>query len=217
MAAALRVDVWSDVICPWCYIGKRRLEAALRQTGYADRVDVRWHSFQLDPGHPAGKRQPVHDMLAGKYGVPPAQVRAMTRQVSELAAAEGLTYALDRAIAVNTLDAHRLNQLAAGHGLGGQLHERLLRAHLVDGEVLDDAPTLIRLAAEVGLDVDAVRRVLDGDGYAADVAADARAAHRLGATGVPFFVIDDRWRISGAQPVDAFVAALRAAHAAAGA
>jgi predicted DsbA family dithiol-disulfide isomerase len=212
---AVRVDVWSDVICPWCYIGKRRLETALGQLPDTDRVQVRWHSFQLDPSYPRGRREPVHEMLARKARATPEQVRAMTRQVTELAAQEGLTYALDRAIAVNTVDAHRLNQLAARDGLDGQMHERLLRAHLVESAVIDDPATLVRLAAEVGVDAGAAQRVLAGDEYATEVAADARTAQRLGATGVPFFTIDGRWAIAGAQPAGTFTAALRAAFAAA--
>lgn len=211
----VNIDVWSDVICPWCYIGKRRLETALSQHPDADQVRVRWHSFQLDPAYPKGSREPVREMLARKIGATPEQVRAMHRQVSELAAQEGLTYALDRAIAVNTVDAHRLNQLAARHGLDGQMHERLMRAHLVEGAVLDDSATLVRLATEVGVDAGAAARVLASDEYAAEVAADARAARQRGATGVPFFAINDRWGISGAQPAETFAAALRTAFAAA--
>ncbi|MFV2018963.1 DsbA family oxidoreductase [Micromonospora sp. LOL_023] len=211
----VRIDVWSDVICPWCYIGKQRLETALSRHPDADQVRVRWHSFQLDPAHPKGHREPVWEMLARKTGAPPEQVRAMTSQVTELAAAEGLTYALDRAIAVNTVDAHRLNQLAARQGLDGQMHERLLRAHLVEAAVLDDPATLVRLATEVGIDADAAERVLASEEYAAEVTADARAARRLGASGVPFFVLNDRWAISGAQPAEAFASALRTAFAAA--
>ncbi|MDG4775021.1 DsbA family oxidoreductase [Solwaraspora sp. WMMD792] len=209
----VRVDVWSDVICPWCYIGKRRLDTALEQFPDADRVQVRWRSFQLDPTH--GEPLPVPEMLARRTGGSPAQVRAMTQRVSELAAAEGLTYALDRAVSVNTFDAHRLNQFASANGLGGPLHERLMRAHLAEAAVLDDPQTLVRLAVEVGLDRAAAEQVVHGDGYAAEVDADARAARRLGATGVPFFVLNDRWGISGAQPVETFASALRTAHSAA--
>ncbi|MDG4764008.1 DsbA family oxidoreductase [Solwaraspora sp. WMMD406] len=213
--AKVRIHVWSDVICPWCFIGKRRLDTALRGFAHADEVEVRWHSFQLDPHHPQGVRQPVFEMLAEKTGAPPAQVRAMTRQVTELAAAEGLTYALDRAVAVNTRDAHRLTQLAARYGLDGPMHERLMRAHLVEGSLVDDPSTLVRLATEVGLDRDATTRVLSSDEYAADVAADIRAARRVGATGVPYFVINDQWGVSGAQPAETFASALRTAYTAA--
>ncbi|MEU9450852.1 DsbA family oxidoreductase [Streptomyces sp. NPDC048277] len=209
----LRVDVWSDVVCPWCYIGKRRLEAALDRFGHADEVEVHWHSFQLDPAHPRGERRPVFETLAQKTGAPPAQVRAMTRQVTELAAAEGLRYDLERAVAVNTIDAHRLGHLAEAHGLGARMHERLLRAHLGEGEVVDDPDTLVRLGTEVGVPEDEIRRMLAGDAYADAVEADIREARRYGVTGVPFFVLDRTYGLSGAQPADTFLSALRTAHA----
>ena len=208
----LTIDVWSDVVCPWCYIGKRRLETALGRFEHADRVEVRWHSFQLDPTHPKDQRVPVHEMLAKKIGAPAASVLAMTAQVTELAAAEGLTYALDRAVSVNTFDAHRLNQLATHHGLGERMHERLLRAHLVDGEVVDDPDTLVRLGVEVGLPEDDVRQVLAGTKYTGEVNADIREARQLGVTGVPFFALNRTYGIAGAQSAEVFLAALRRAH-----
>ncbi|TMR13302.1 DsbA family oxidoreductase [Nonomuraea turkmeniaca] len=209
----MRIDIWSDVVCPWCYIGKRRLESALARFEHADEVDVHWHSFQLDPSHPKGHREPVFDTLAKKVGAPPAQVRQMTGQVTELAAAEGLTYALDRAISVNTIDAHRVSHLAAKHGLGGQMHERLLGAHLGEGEIVDDPDTLVRLAAEVGVPEDETRKVLASDAYADAVQADIREARGLGITGVPFFVLNRAYGVSGAQPADTFLSALRTARA----
>ncbi|WP_342779321.1 DsbA family oxidoreductase [Nonomuraea turkmeniaca] len=211
--SSLRIDIWSDVVCPWCYIGKRRLESALARFEHADEVDVHWHSFQLDPSHPKGHREPVFDTLAKKVGAPPAQVRQMTGQVTELAAAEGLTYALDRAISVNTIDAHRVSHLAAKHGLGGQMHERLLGAHLGEGEIVDDPDTLVRLAAEVGVPEDETRKVLASDAYADAVQADIREARGLGITGVPFFVLNRAYGVSGAQPADTFLSALRTARA----
>ncbi|MFD8867224.1 DsbA family oxidoreductase [Streptomyces sp. NPDC059590] len=211
--SALRIDVWSDVVCPWCYIGKRRLESALDRFDHADQVEVHWHSFQLDPAHLKGHRRPVFETLAQKTGAPIAQVRAMVQQVTDLAAAEGLTYDLERAVSVNTIDAHRLSHLAAAHGLGDRMHERLLRAHLCEGEVVDDRDTLVRLGAEVGVPEDETRRVLDGDTYDDAVQADVREARRYGATGVPFFVLNRAYGVSGAQSVDTFLSALRTAHA----
>ncbi|MEV6589070.1 DsbA family oxidoreductase [Streptomyces acidicola] len=209
----LRIDVWSDVVCPWCYIGKRRLESALGRFEHADEVEVHWHSFQLDPAHPKGLQRPVFETLAEKTGAPPAQVRAMTRQVTELAAAEGLRYDLERAVSVNTIDAHRLSHLAAAHGLGVEMHERLLHAHLGEGEVVDDQDTLVRLGVEVGVPEGEIRRMLAGDAYAEAVEADFREARRYGATGVPFFVLNRAYGVSGAQPADTFLSALRTAHA----
>ncbi|MFC4562210.1 DsbA family oxidoreductase [Nocardiopsis mangrovi] len=212
VSGRLRIDVWSDVVCPWCYIGKRRLEAALARFEHGEAAELHWHGFQLDPAHPRGLRRPTTQTLAQKTGAPPDQVRAMTRRVSELAAAEGLAYDLERAVSVNTLDAHRLARLAAGHGLGGPMHERLLAAHLGEGEIVDDTDTLVRLGAEVGVPGDEARRVLEGDAYADAVAADLNEARRLGITGVPFFVVNGTHGVSGAQEVETFLSALRAAY-----
>lgn len=209
------IEVWSDVVCPWCYLGKRRLERALAGFEHAGEVEVVWRSFQLDPSHPKGVRQPVHQMLAAKYGGTIDQARAMSERVKGLAAQEGLAYDFDRAISVNTFDAHRMTQLAKAHGRGAEMHERLLRAHLVEGELVDDADTLVRLGAEVGVPADEARRVLAGDEYADAVEEDIREARTLHVTGVPFFALDRRYGIAGAQSVEAFAAALRTAAGAA--
>jgi predicted DsbA family dithiol-disulfide isomerase len=209
------IEVWSDVVCPWCYLGKRRLERALAGFEHAGEVEVVWRSFQLDPSHPKGVRQPVHQMLAAKYGGTIDQARAMSERVKGLAAQEGLAYDFDRAVSVNTFDAHRMTQLAKAHGRGAEMHERLLRAHLVEGELVDDADTLVRLGAEVGVPADEARRVLAGDEYADAVEEDIREARTLHVTGVPFFALDRRYGIAGAQSVEAFAAALRTAAGAA--
>jgi predicted DsbA family dithiol-disulfide isomerase len=209
------IEVWSDVVCPWCYLGKRRLERALAGFEHAGEVEVVWRSFQLDPSHPKGVRQPVHQMLAAKYGGTIDQARAMSERVKGLAAQEGLAYDFDRAVSVNTFDAHRMTQLAKVHGRGAEMHERLLRAHLVEGELVDDADTLVRLGAEVGVPADEARRVLAGDEYADAVEEDIREARTLHVTGVPFFALDRRYGIAGAQSVEAFAAALRTAAGAA--
>jgi predicted DsbA family dithiol-disulfide isomerase len=209
------IEVWSDVVCPWCYLGKRRLERALAGFEHAGEVEVVWRSFQLDPSHPKGVRQPVLQMLAAKFGGSTDQVRAMTDRVKGLAAQEGLAYDFDRAVSVNTYDAHRVTHLAKKHGLGGEMHERLLRAHLIEGEPVDDADVLARLAAEVGVPADEARQVLAGDEYTSDVEEDIREARTLGVTGVPFFALDRTYGISGAQPVEAFASALRTARDAA--
>lgn len=205
----MQIEIWSDVVCPWCYIGKRRLEKALTQSEMVDEVEVVWRSFQLDPAHLKGVREPVYEHLAKKIGGSAAQVRAMTDRVKALGAEEGLAYDFDRAVSVNTFDAHRLTHLAKAHGLGGAMHERLLGAHLCDGELVDDTDTLIRLGAEVGVPADEARQVLAGDTYTREVEEDIRQARMIGVNGVPFFVLDRRYGISGAQPVEAFLSALR--------
>ncbi|MEJ3742905.1 DsbA family oxidoreductase [Actinomycetes bacterium KLBMP 9797] len=212
----MRIEVWSDIVCPWCYIGKRRLEKALAAFDHADEVEVVWRSFQLDPSFARGSRQPTFEYLAKKFGSSAGEVRTMTDRVKTLAAQDGLAYDFARATMVNTFDAHRLTHLAKAHGVGGEMHERLMRAHLIEGEVVDDADTLVRLAAEVGVPTDEASRVLAGDEYTGDVEGDIQQARALGVTGVPFFVLDRAYGISGAQPVEAFLSALRTAHDQAG-
>lgn len=204
---AVKIEVWSDIVCPWCYIGKRRLESAL--AGFDHPVEVEWRSFQLDPTVPKDYAGPVYEALREKTGRSTAEVREMTAHVSELAAAEGLTYDFDHSVMVNTFDAHRLTHLAKAQGLGGEMHERLLRAQLVEGATLNDVDTLVRLSEDIG--VEGAHRVLTSDEYAADVENDIREARMLGATGVPFFVLDRRYGVSGAQPVEAFASALKTA------
>ena len=209
------VEVWSDVACPWCYIGKRRFERALAGFDGAADVDVTWRSFQLDPSIPPGTRVNHDKMLADKYGVSAEQVRAMNDRVVGLAAVEGLEYHFDRYVTVNTLDAHRMSHLARSQGLGPEMHERLFRAQFVEGAVLDDPDTLVRLAVEVGVDEAAAREVAESDAYADEVAGDIREAKMLGVSGVPFFAIDRRFGISGAQPTELFASALEQAREAA--
>ncbi|RKS08854.1 putative DsbA family dithiol-disulfide isomerase [Nocardiopsis sp. Huas11] len=211
----MRVDVWSDIVCPWCFIGKRRLEAALERFDHAGQVELVWHSYQLDPGFPRGRSEPVYASLAARMRASTEQVRAMTEQVAQVAAKEGLDYDLAGALMVNTLDSHRLVHLARERGLDGAVMDRLLLAQLVQARDLSDAETLVELVAQVGVDAGAARRVLRGEDFTEQVAQEAEQARRLGATGVPFFVMDGAFGVSGAQPVEAFVSALDKAYAAA--
>ncbi|HLJ81932.1 MAG TPA: DsbA family oxidoreductase [Ktedonobacterales bacterium] len=198
----MHVEIWSDVVCPWCYIGKRRFESALAQFRHRDDVTVTFRSFQLDPTAPRDTDVTVNERLAGKYGVSQAQAAAMNERVSALAAQEGLDYHLENARYANTFDAHRLLHLAAAHDRQQEVKERLLRAYFTEGAAIGDPETLVRLVAEAGIDVDEARAVLDGDAYADDVLADERQARALGITGVPFFVVDEKYGVSGAQPPD---------------
>jgi len=212
--AGVLVEIWSDIVCPWCYIGKRRLETALGAFEHAGDVELVWRSFQLDPSVPRGTTEPVYDALAKKFGGSKDQVKAMTAQVAEIAEAEGLHYDFARAVSINTFDAHRLIHLAKAHGLGAQAHERLMRANLIEGETLD-TPSLVRLGAEIGVPAAEAQRVLDGDDYTADVEDDIRQARAYGASGVPFFVLNQAYGVSGAQSADVFLQALRTAYDAA--
>ena len=204
----MRVEIWSDVICPWCYIGKRQFEKALQDFEHRDQVDVVHRSFQLDPTSPRGVTVDVTDMLADKYGMSPEQAVQMNRQMEERAAGVGLEYHLEGGRAGNTADAHRLVHLAAKHGLQDTIVEALYKAHFTDGRSIFDHDSLVRIVEEAGLDAAAARETLASTTFTADVEADQREARDLGANGVPFFVIDRRYGISGAQPPEAFTEAL---------
>ncbi|GGK78068.1 DsbA family oxidoreductase [Ornithinimicrobium pekingense] len=212
----MRIDVWSDIACPWCYIGKRRLESALEGFEHADEVEVVWRSFELDPSAPVPPVETSTVALARKYGGGPEQIAQMQERVSELAAAEGLDYRLDRTLHLNTRDAHRLLHLAlqvGGPQLQGSLKEALLEAYFVQAKDVTDQVLLEEIAVSAGLDTGAVRRVLSGDDFDAEVGADVDQARAYGASGVPFFVVDGRYGISGAQPTEVFAGAVERAWA----
>ncbi|HEX8770901.1 MAG TPA: DsbA family oxidoreductase [Acidimicrobiales bacterium] len=198
----MRVDIWSDVVCPWCYVGKRRLEDALARFDHAADVDVVWRAFELDPSAPATYEGDNVDRLARKYGVPRAQAEAMNERVTRIADEEGLTFRLDIARPGNTLDAHRLLHLGADRGVQDVLKEQLLAAYQTRGEAIGDHDVLVRAAVAAGMDEGEVRDVLNSDRYTDEVRADENAAREIGATGVPFFVFDGRYAVSGAQPSD---------------
>lgn len=204
----MRVDIWSDIVCPWCYLGKRRFERALDAfEGRAD-VEVVHRSFQLDPARPKGHTQHRREMLMSKYHLSAAQVETMDARMEQTAAAEGLEYHLGDGVTGNTFDAHRLLHLAADRGRQDATLERFYRAYFTEGRSLFEDDSLAALAVESGLDAAGVGRVLAGDDYAAAVVADVREAHALGANGVPFFVFDNRFGVSGAQATDVFAQVL---------
>lgn len=206
----LSIDVWSDVVCPWCYVGKRRLEAALQQFEHRDSVDVRWHSFELDPSAPLVHENPggQAERLARKYDTTVPAAQEMLDRMTRTAAEDGIEMHFERIRGGNTFDAHRLLHFAAKHGKQDALKERLMRATFTEGEPIAFRETLVKLAAEVGLDADAARTMLLGDTYADAVRADERQAAALGIRGVPFFMIDGKYGLSGAQPADVLRAAL---------
>jgi predicted DsbA family dithiol-disulfide isomerase len=197
----MEIEIWSDLVCPWCYIGKRRLEKALAGFPQRERIRLAWRSFQLDPQAPHEARESVSAMLARKYGVSLAEAEAMNARVSALAAQEGLTFHLEQARYGNTFDAHRLLHLAAAHDLTQALAERFFRAYFSEGAALSEPETLRRLAGEVGLPAEEIELVLHSSAYAEAVHEDERRAQELGVQGVPFFLFAGRYAVSGAQPV----------------
>ena len=210
----MRIDIWSDVVCPWCYIGKRRLETALSTFEHADDVEVVWHSFMLDPGAPAEPSESTSVMLARKYGQSPEGARQMQDQVEAVAAEEGLVFRLSETLHLNTLDAHRLIHLALHDGgpqLQGRVKEALLAAYFTQARNMADQAELRTVAVGAGLDPAAVDRVLASTEHADEVWADIEQAQAFGATGVPFFVVDNRFGVSGAQPAEAFTQVLERA------
>src|SRR3954447_21885461 len=207
----LTVEIWSDVVCPWCYIGKRRFEAALGRFEHAGEVTVMWRSFELDPEAPRVAEGTATERLAAKYGMSLERARQLHAEMTARAAADGLDFRFDLARGGNTFDAHRLIHLAATSGHQAAAEERLMRAYFTEGEAIADPETLIRLLAEVGVDAEEARDVLATDRFASDVSEDELLASRLGIQGVPFFVLERRYGVSGAQPPEVLVQALERA------
>jgi predicted DsbA family dithiol-disulfide isomerase len=205
----MEIEIWSDVACPWCYVGKRRFEAALEQFEHRDQVDVVWRSFELDPGAPAEREGDRAEHLARKYGMSVERAREAEQQMTDTAAADGLDFHFDVARAGNTFDAHRVVHLARAHGLQDEMKERLLRAYFTEGELVSDADTLSRLAIEVGLPADEVTDLLAGDRYAAEVREDEQTATTFGISAVPTFIVDRQLGASGAHPPEAMLQLLR--------
>ena len=198
----MRVDVWSDVVCPWCAVGIANLDEALRGFERSDDVEVVLHSFQLEPDAPARDDTPLVELLARKYGATVEQMSANQQRLVDLGAARGIDFRFDDAIRANTFDAHRLLHLAGERGLARELEDRLFTAYFTEGKLVSDHEVLKAESLAAGLAPDDVERVLAGDAYADAVAEDLATAGRLGITGVPFFVVDGRYGISGAQPAE---------------
>ena len=205
MSDVIKVDVWSDIACPWCYIGKRKFEAGAE--GFD--VEVEYHSFELSPDTPVDFDGSAADFLAKHKGMPIEQVRPMLAQVTAVAAEVGLDYDYDALQHTNTVKAHQLLHFAKAQGKQIEMKERLLRAYFVEGKHVGRAEDLADLAAEVGLDRDAALRSLESDEYLEAVHADQEQAMRYGIRGVPFFVIDGKYGVSGAQAPETFAQALK--------
>lgn len=199
----LNVEIWSDILCPFCYIGKRHVEAAQKQ--FPHPLTVKWRSFELQKDAAKKQNQDLASRLAQKYGKSLEWAQAMNQQVTEKARQVGVSFHLDKAIPTNSFDAHRLIHLAETFGRQDQAKERLLKAYFTDGLDISDHPTLVALGLEIGLVAEDVEAMLSGNRYAAEVRADEQLAAEIEISGVPFFVINQRYAISGAQPVEVFV------------
>ena len=204
----MQVEIWSDVFCPFCYIGKRNFERALEQFPHRDQVTITWKSFQLQPDAPVESDLTSNERLAEKYGVSVDQAREMQASVSRRAAEVGLHYDLENTKVTNSFDAHRLTHLAKEHGLQDAAEERFFKAYFTEARHVGRRDSLLELGEEIGLPLDEITGVLDTDRFAADVIADSQEGIGFGLQGVPFFVFDRRYAVAGAQPPDVFTEVL---------
>lgn len=204
----MNIEIWSDMMCPFCYLGKRRLEAALQSFPGKDGVEITWKSFQLNPDMKTEPGKSITQYLMEKKGWSLEYTRQAHDQLTKAAAEAGLLYDFDRAVVANSFDAHRLVQLAKARGLGDAMEERLFKGYFSEGASIADHATLLKLAVEAGLDQAEAKAVLESDAYSAEVKGDVREAQQLGVTGVPFFVFDRKFAVSGAQDTSVFLKAL---------
>lgn len=204
----MHVEIWSDVLCPFCYIGKRRFEAALAQFPHKNAITVTWKSFQLDPNVKRGAHPGYAQMLAFKKGLHPEQAGQMLASVTAMAREVGLEYHFEKAVVANSYDAHRFSHLAHTHGLQDAAEEALFAAHFVHGNDISDAQTLVQIGTDIGLKADEVMQVLQSTEYADEVKADIQEATEIGVQGVPFFVFNRRYAVSGAQESNVFLEVL---------
>lgn len=204
----MRVEIWSDIMCPFCYIGKRRFEKALLQFQGKQDVEVIWKSFQLNPAMRTNPSKSINQYLAEIKGLSLEQARQMHDRVTEMAKEEGLYYDFDKAVVANSFDAHRLLQLAKANGIGGKVEEQLLNAYFTQGMNIADHASLLQLGAASGLDEKAIKEMLASDLYSAQVEQDIHEARQIGISGVPYFIFNDRYAVSGAQETATFLRAL---------
>ncbi|MET0759951.1 MAG: DsbA family oxidoreductase [Flavobacterium sp.] len=204
----LKIQVWSDIMCPYCYIGKRRIEEALALFEHKETVEIEWKSFQLDATFTASPGDNTIDHLAKKYQKDTTWAKEMVANMTQNAKNSGLDFHFEKAILANSFHAHRLLHLAKKHHLSNELEEQLFKAYLTDGKDVNDLKTLSEIGQKIGLDPKAIEQVLHSDAYAKEVKQDIEEANAIGVQGVPFFVFDNKYAISGAQPVTAFVQTL---------
>ncbi|MFC7487161.1 DsbA family oxidoreductase [Knoellia sp. CPCC 206453] len=204
----MRIDVWSDLVCPFCHIGRRRLELALEQFEHADEVEVTWHSYQLDRSAPAVLEGSNVDRIAAKYGKSREEMVAQHEAMAAQAAEVGLDFQWEKVVSGNSFDAHRVIHLARARGLETPVTERIMRGWYSEGAAIGDTDTLVGLAVEGGLGEKDVREMLGSDAHGYDVRADEATANQIGVTAVPTFVLDQKFAVTGAQPVDGLLRAL---------
>jgi len=204
----MKIEIWSDVMCPFCYIGKRHLENALKALPFQQEVDIEWKSYQLNPEYQNTSGETTYDYLARAKGMTPAQAKQLTGNVVEMAEQAGLHFDFDRSIPANSFDAHRLIHLAKANGKQDEAEEALFRAHFMDGKDIADKATLSAIGQELGLTAESIERLFSSNDYAEAVQYDLYESRQIGIRGVPYFVFDRKYALSGAQPVETFTAAL---------
>ncbi len=207
----MKIEIWSDVVCPFCYIGKRKLEKSIAKMPFKDELEIEWKSFLLNPNARTQPEMNSQEYLAKSKGWSLEQTKQISNQVTEMAAAEGLEYHLDKTVVANSINAHRLLHLAKSKNLGDKMKERLMRAYFTEGHNIDDEETLIKLGEEVGLDRAGIKSTLTDSQFQEEIESDFRESREIGLQGVPFFVIDRKYGISGAQPDAVFDDSLRKA------
>jgi predicted DsbA family dithiol-disulfide isomerase len=200
----MKVEIWSDVMCPFCYIGKRRFEDALQNSAHKDDIEIEWKSFQLNPDMQTDPSVNIDEYLANIKGWSLEQAKEMNAHVTAMAAEAGLTYNFEKAVVANSFKAHRFTHLAKKHGLGNAAEEQLFKAYFTDGKNTDDINVLMELGTAIGLDAAELKQTLEGDAYADEVKHDIYEARQLGISGVPFFVMNRKYGISGAQAAPVF-------------
>ena len=205
----MKIEVWSDYVCPFCYIGKRRLEEAIQTSGLTENIEVQFKAYELDPNSPAISDKSTYEMLAEKYQTTPEAAKQMTTSVKQQAQTVGLEYDFDRIKPTNTFDAHRLAKWAEAQGKPAEASERLLKAYFIEAQEIGRHEVLLNLIEEIGLDRTQAAEVLASNAFETEVKQEIEEGMSLGVQGVPFFVINRKYAISGAQPAEAFEEALR--------
>ena len=208
----MKVEIWSDVMCPFCYIGKKRFDTALEKFPHKDEVEVEWKSYQLNPHLATQSDKNINEYLAEHKGISIEEARSLNEHVTAMAAEVGLTYKMDQAVVANSFMAHRMTHFAKTKGKQSELEELLFKSYFTEGKNIDDLETLLQLGEEIGLDKNELKSILESNQFAEDVQKDIYEAHQVGLKGVPFFVYNNQYGISGAQPKELFEQTLQQAY-----